>query len=99
MSKRVAEIVFKEWGDPPKVEIRGFPGQRIKVGQAVGVVLPPIEINNRKMPTLIVDLEVRRAEDEGRLQEFYVVVLANAEHYKDFWARRKREAENGIYLI
>lgn len=97
MGKRVAEIRIKQW-EPLDIEIAGQPDQRIKVGQRVGVVLPEIWIKDRKMPNLIVDLEVRKPEDEGQLRDFYFIVMTELESYKDFWKRRKKEAESGIFL-
>lgn len=98
MSKLVAEIRINNWDNPPDIEVAGVPTQRIKVGEKVGVVLPPIFINNKKMPTLVVELEVRRLEDEGQLRDFYFTVVGNLELYKEFWLRREREAKSGVFL-
>jgi len=98
MSKRVAEIIIHNWNNPPKIEVRGFPEQTIHVGEAVSVLLPAIYIKNRKMPTLIIDLEVRRQQDVGQLRDIYYLVASQLEEYKDFWLRRKTEAEAGIFL-
>lgn len=93
--KIVARIRIQDFSTP-KIQVEGKPNQRIRKGEAVSVELPEIRnIHGNKMPTLSIDLTVNRTQDEAPLSTILFSVTEALPVYKQFWEKRKAEAETG----